>query len=176
MQRLFAEDPLIRHMVDYVPRTEETGPMMILEPFQKTLWDARTMRPLSTQEIKYIMKAALVAIVIVHSKGLVYADLKMENIGLIGFDDEKPSDNPRNITVRRADLGSISKPGDREISALTYRSPEVHFGKPWNESTDVWSWGIVFAQLLLAQVDFESPSMYDNIAAGTLEEKNKGSP
>jgi hypothetical protein len=87
-------------------------------------------------------------------------------------------------------MRTVSKPGTREISALTYRSPEVHFRKPWHQSTDVWSWGIIvsnkdeaqtfhllihgqLAQLLLAQVDFKSPGMYDSIATGSLEEKTR---
>jgi hypothetical protein len=72
MQRLFAEDPMIRPMVDYVPKTEVTKPMMILKPFQKTLWDARTTRPFTTQEIKWIMKGVLLGIMTVHRKGLVH--------------------------------------------------------------------------------------------------------
>jgi hypothetical protein len=33
-------------------------------------------------------------------------DLKMENVGLSGFDSERPNDNAREIKVRLADLGS----------------------------------------------------------------------
>ncbi|KAI0532635.1 hypothetical protein GGR58DRAFT_517579 [Xylaria digitata] len=97
----------------------------------------------------------------------------MENIGITGFDNDKPNENIREIIVRIADCGSISEPGRREISSLTYRSPEVYFGKPWNQSTDIWSWGIILAQLLLAQVDFTSPGMYDAISTGTLENKTQ---
>ncbi|KAK3906659.1 hypothetical protein C8A05DRAFT_29517 [Staphylotrichum tortipilum] len=59
----------------------------------------------------------------------------------------------------------FSQPGTPEISALSYRSPELLFGKPWDYSTDVWSWGII--------VDIKFPGMYDNISVGTLEEKTK---
>jgi hypothetical protein len=45
MQRLFAEDPMMRRIVDFVPGTETTRPMMILEAFEETLWDARTTPP-----------------------------------------------------------------------------------------------------------------------------------
>jgi hypothetical protein len=72
MQRLFADDPMLRRMVDFVPRTEGGKLIMILEPFQKTLWDARTTRPFSTQEIKWIMKGVLLGIMTVHRKGLVH--------------------------------------------------------------------------------------------------------
>lgn len=45
----------------------------------------------------------------------------------------------------------VSKPSTtgREITPLTYRSPEVHFGKPWDQSTDIWSWGIIVSTNLL---------------------------
>ncbi|KAG7288724.1 hypothetical protein NEMBOFW57_005080 [Staphylotrichum longicolle] len=173
MQRLFSKDTMIRHMVDFAPETDTTRPMMILEPFQKTLWDARTTRPLSTHEIQWIMQGVLIGLLNIHRKRLVFTDLKMENVGISGFDNEKPNENPREIKVRLADLGAVSKPGTREISALTYRSPEVQFGKPWDQSTDVWSWGIILAQLLLAQVDFCSPGMYDSIAVGPLDDRAK---
>ncbi|CCF35287.1 hypothetical protein CH063_07107 [Colletotrichum higginsianum] len=68
---------------------------------------------------------------------------------------------------------SVSPPSDREITSLTYRSPEVHFGKPWDQSTDIWSWGVILAQLLQAAVDPESPGLYDNVTRGTLEEKTR---
>jgi male germ cell-associated kinase len=51
MQRLFADEPMLRRMVDFIPKAEGTKPIMILEPFQTTLWDARTTRPFSTKEI-----------------------------------------------------------------------------------------------------------------------------
>ncbi|KAL2024451.1 hypothetical protein VTK56DRAFT_8262 [Thermocarpiscus australiensis] len=165
---------MVRHMVDFVAGSDTGGgPLMILEPFQKTLWDARTTRSLSAREIKWIMKGCLLGIMTVHRKGLVYTDLKMENVIARGFDNENGNNNHRDIIVRLADLGSISKPGTREVSALTYRSPEVHFRKPWDQMTDVWSWGIILAQLLLAQVDFHSPAMYDSISIGALEDRAK---
>ncbi|KAJ2984385.1 hypothetical protein NUW58_g6089 [Xylaria curta] len=157
MQRLFNEDKMIRPIVDFIPSSTTDDPMMVLAPFEQTLWDARHTRPMTTSEIKWIME------------GILY--LKMENVGITGFDNDKPNKNIREIIVRIADCGSISQPDRREISSLTYRSPEVYFSKPWNQSTDIWSWGIILAQLLLAQVDFTSPGMYDAISTSTLEDK-----
>ncbi|KAL3261673.1 hypothetical protein ABHI18_003550 [Aspergillus niger] len=171
MQKLFAKDPMIRRLIDYVPESEPSGPMMALEAFTDSLWDARKVRPFTAKEIKWIMNGVLLGIFTVHMKGLVYTNLKMENVALGGFDPSKPNENVRDLIVRLADCGSISKPFTREITSLTYRSPEVHFGKPWSSSTDVWSWGIILAQLLQAQVDFKSPGMYDSIQTGTLADK-----
>ncbi|KAI1276325.1 kinase-like domain-containing protein [Xylaria sp. FL0933] len=173
MQRLFNEEKMIRPMVDFIPSSDMDDPMMVLAPFEQTLWQARNARPMTTSEIKWIMEGVLLGIQTIHRRGLVHTDLKMENIGITGFDNDKPNENVREIIVRIVDCGSISQPGSREISSLTYRSPEVYFGKPWDQSTDIWSWGIILAQLLLAQVDFTSPGMYDAISTGALDNKTQ---
>ncbi|PGG98582.1 CMGC protein kinase [Blastomyces parvus] len=173
MQRLFEKDSMIQKLVDFVPDSEPGGPMMVLEAFTDSLWEARNARPFSTKEIKWIVKSVLLGIYTVHMKGLVYTDLKMENVALGGFDHAKPSENIRELIVRLADCGSITKSSTTEVTSLTYRSPEVHFGKSWTQSTDVWSWGIILAQLLQAKVDLKSLGMYDSISTGTLEEKTK---
>lgn len=72
MQRLFAKDPMIRTLVDYVPDSEPGGPMMVLEAFTDSLWDARNARSFTTKEIIWIMKGILLGIFTVHMKGLVY--------------------------------------------------------------------------------------------------------
>ncbi|KAI1123695.1 kinase-like domain-containing protein [Nemania abortiva] len=173
MQRLFNDEKMIRRMVDFIPSSATEGPMIVLKLFEQTLWDARNARPMTTSEIKWIMEGVMLGIQTIHRRGLVHTDIKMENIVITGFDNDKPNENLREIIVRIADCGSISQPGKREISSLTYRSPEVYFGKPWDYGTDIWSWGIILAQLLLAQVDFKSPGMYDAISTGTLEDKTR---
>ncbi|GLB07481.1 hypothetical protein AtubIFM57258_002822 [Aspergillus tubingensis] len=74
MQILFAQDSMIRRLVDYVPESEPAGPMLVLEAFTDSLWDARNARPFTTKEIKCIMKGVLLGIFTVHMKGLVYTD------------------------------------------------------------------------------------------------------
>lgn len=93
---------------------------------------------------------------------MVAPDPKMENIAL-GFDTSKPNENICELTVRLADCGSsmlcsiqdrftwknkpnssiVTKPYSGEVTSLAYRSPGVNFRKPWSQSTDVWSWGII---------------------------------
>ncbi|KAL1963489.1 hypothetical protein VTN77DRAFT_8070 [Rasamsonia byssochlamydoides] len=112
-QRLFANDPIIRPLIDFVPNSEPAGAMMILQPFQETLWEARNTRPFTAREIKWVMKGVLLAIYTVHVKGLVYTDLKMENFGLWGFDPDKPNENVRELIVRLADCGSTNHPAEK---------------------------------------------------------------
>ncbi|GAQ05219.1 hypothetical protein ALT_2540 [Aspergillus lentulus] len=177
MQRLFQPAKFIRKMVDVIPARSDMEPtMMVLEPFEKTLWSARTRRPLTTREIKHIMKLALLGLPEVHEKGLVYCDFKMENVLRNGFDDSDPASDdvtiPLRINVKLADLGSVMAPDRGEVTSITYRSPEVYFGKAWTSAVDIWAWGIAYFQLLQAQIDSNSPGMYDSvIKEGTLEQK-----
>lgn len=97
---------MLRKLVDFVPDSESTPPLMVLEPMPTTLWEARNMRPLTQQEIKWVMKGVLLGIATVHSKGMVFTDSKMENVGVGGFDATKPNANIREIIVRLLDLGS----------------------------------------------------------------------
>jgi hypothetical protein len=106
MHKLFAGTPMLRKLVDFVPASESTRPLMILEPMSTTLWEARNMRPLTKEEIKWVMRGVLLGIATVHIKGMVYTDLKMENVGVGGFDAAKPDANMREIIVRLLDLGS----------------------------------------------------------------------
>jgi protein kinase len=72
MQKLFTKDPMIRTLVDYVPDSEPGGPMMVLEAFTDSLWEARNARSFTAKETKWIMKGVLLGIFTVHMKGLVY--------------------------------------------------------------------------------------------------------
>lgn len=72
MQRLFIGDPMIRALMDYIPASEPEGPMMVFEPFRKTLWNARTTRAFTTREIKWVMKNILFGLRTIHRKELVY--------------------------------------------------------------------------------------------------------
>lgn len=69
MQRLFEKDPMIRTLVDFIPDSEPGGPMMILEVFTDSLWEARNARPFTATEIKWIMKGVLLGIYTVHMRG-----------------------------------------------------------------------------------------------------------
>lgn len=178
MQTLFADSPFIRTMVDFIPRTTPSGtepaldaePVMVLQAFEKTLWSARLQRPFTDNEVKWIMKAVIIGLWTIHCKGLVYSDLKMENVVLNGFCNDNPG-NVRSIIARLADCGAITEPSDREITSITYRSPEVYYGKAWTTSADIWSWGIVLCHLLEAQAEIGTPGLYNSISGGSLADK-----
>jgi hypothetical protein len=76
MQRLLEKDPMIRKLVDFVPDSNPGGPMMILDAFTDSLWEARNARLFTLKEIKWVMKGVLLGIFTVHMKGLVYTGEK----------------------------------------------------------------------------------------------------
>ena len=75
MQKHFSDSVFIRQMVDFIPSATGTKPKMVLQAFEKTLWTARMQRPMASSEIKWIMKAVIVAIWTVHRKGFVYSGI-----------------------------------------------------------------------------------------------------
>lgn len=83
MQKLFVTDPMIRMLVDYIPDSEPSGPMIVLKAFIDSLWEARNTRPFITKEIKWVIKGILLGIFIVHIKGLGYTG-KNEAIKTVG--------------------------------------------------------------------------------------------
>lgn len=72
MQRLFNNDRMIRPMVDFLPSSDMDEPIMILKPFEQTLWDARNTRAMTTAEIKWTMEGVLLGLQSIHRKGLVH--------------------------------------------------------------------------------------------------------
>jgi protein kinase len=55
-----------------IPDSEPGGPMMVLEAFTDSLWEARNARRFTKEEVKWIMKGILLGIFTVHMKGLVH--------------------------------------------------------------------------------------------------------
>ncbi|KAF2436215.1 kinase-like protein [Tothia fuscella] len=70
MQNQFKESPFIRKMLDYIPQSVSNKPMMVLQAFERSLWNARNRRELTINEIKWIMKAVLIAVWTIHREGL----------------------------------------------------------------------------------------------------------
>ena len=73
MQKLFNDSAFIRKMIDFVPSAAGVEPKIVLQAFEKTLWTARTERPMTSNEIKWIMKAVIIGLWTVHREGLVYS-------------------------------------------------------------------------------------------------------
>lgn len=93
---------------------------------------------------RIIAKRLLEKIVLIHDKGCMHRDLKPENILLkFNSDDDFPE-----VDIIDFGLSSpILESDDSNVTSLWWRAPEVLIGLPHSKSIDVWSFGVIFANL-----------------------------
>ncbi|GAB7349498.1 hypothetical protein MBLNU459_g0208t1 [Dothideomycetes sp. NU459] len=167
MHELLKDSSSIRKQVDRIPPTKEgEPPMLVLEIFETTLWSARAKRPFTTAEVKSVTKDALVGLADVHARGLVYADLKMQNIMVDGFDADAPTDDPSHLTATLGDLGIVMAPSHGKVQPVSYRAPEVYFKGEITPKADIWGWGLIYCHMLEARNRFSKTGLYDDLDSG----------
>lgn len=104
------------------------------------------------------------------------SDLKMENILLSGFERKaNKDDTPQtgDLTAKLGDLGIVMSPIKGIVQPLAYRAPEVYFRHEISPAADIWSWGLIYCQLLEAQASFLKTGMYDDLLQGTSVQKSQ---
>ena len=174
MHELFKDCDGIRKLVDRVPPVKARGapPMLVLEIFETTLWQARAKRPFSRGEIKAVCRGILRGLQQVHSKGLVYADLKMPNVMISGFDVSTPGDGSK-LVAKLGDLGIVMPPCNGKVQPVAYRAPEIYFKGEIAPPADIWAFGLVCCHLLEAQIRFSKTGLYDDLetSGGSMPER-----
>ena len=100
----------------------------------------------------------------------------MQNILLSGFENE-PSANAKigddRITAKLGDLGIVMEPAKGLVQPIVYRAPEVYFRNEINQPADIWSWGVIYCQLLEAQASFNKYGLYDELLQGNSGQGQK---
>ncbi|KAF1947131.1 kinase-like protein [Clathrospora elynae] len=177
MHELFKDTPSVRQQVDRIPPTSKADPpRIVLEILESTLWEARRKRQFSDVELKGIMRSTLMGLRDVHQKDMVYADLKMENILVSGFEHKANKDETivdSNIVAKLGDLGIVMSPVKGLVQPIVYRAPEVYFRHEISPAADIWSWGLIYCQLLEAQASFHKCGMYDDLLQGSHVQKER---
>lgn len=169
MHELLKDSSGIRQQVDRIPATKPNDPpMLVLEIAATTLWGARTQRPFTLAEVKKTTKDALIGLHDVHAQGLVYADLKMQNVMLDGFDAN--ATESKSVHASLGDLGIVSEPMKGTVQPVSYRAPEVYFKKDITSKADIWGWGLIYCHLLEARKRFEHTGLYDE-TSGSLAKR-----
>ena len=111
---------------------------------------------LSSRKLALVAAEILNGLSHLHSLGFIHRDLKLDNI-LIGENGHlKISDfgcAQENVYGRKKAYGII---GSRR-----YRAPEVHQGKPYNETSDFWSLGVIL--YLLREKAFPFQDIMDEV-------------
>lgn len=167
MHELFKNCSSIRKQVDRIPpvKGSTSPPILVLEIFETTLWGARTKRPFTKPEVRTVGKAIVQGLADVHSKGLVYADLKMQNVMINGFDTAKPGDINK-LVAKLGDLGIVMEPSIGIVQPVAYRAPEVFFKRNITQAADIWSFGLIYSHLLEARHRMDKSGLYDDLAVG----------
>jgi serine/threonine protein kinase len=163
MHELFKNSKNIRRQLDRIPPTPSgSPPMLVLELTETTLWGARTKRPFSRGEIVTAMRGILLSLQEIHDHGLVYGDLKMENVMVSGFDAHHAGDGSK-LVIKLGDLGTVMQPAHGIMQPFVYRAPEVYFREEITPAADIWAVGLVYSHLLEAQSNFSKAGLYDNL-------------
>lgn len=53
------------------------------------------------------------------------------------------------------------------VQPIAYRAPEVYFRHEISPAADIWSWGLIYCQLLEAQASFHKTGLYDELLLGS---------
>merc|ERR1719408_127838 len=95
-----------------------------------------------------------------HSKGIVHRDVKSLNLLLT-----------ESGVVKVGDFGVSRQMSDQTICLNSfygtplYLSPELVEGRPYSQTTDVWSLGVVLYELLALKPPFDGNCLQDVISA-----------
>ena len=100
-----------------------------------------------------------------HTFGIVHRDLKPENIMIKG---KLPYESMDSIKIMDFGLSKILGPNEKVndgFGTLTYVAPEVLTRKPYNNSVDIWSLGVLVFYTLSGTFPFDDPSNDEEIIA-----------
>jgi serine/threonine protein kinase len=96
----------------------------------------------------------------------------MQNILVSGFENEPNTTSTvehNNITAKLGDLGIVMEPAKGLVQPIVYRAPEVYFRNEISPAADIWSWGLIYCQLLEAQAAFNKYGIYDELLLQTSQ-------
>ena len=126
----------------YLLIQEADSSYLLLDQVQGSdLFRLKIQRKLKIHEISFIVSEVVVALEYLHSKSIIYRDLKPENVmidldghaKLIDFDLSKRIDSSKTYT-------SCGSP--------EYMAPEMFFKKGYSFEVDWWALGILIYELL----------------------------
>ena len=139
---------------------------MVFEMLNENLYQSlqhNHLQGISLNSINFIIKQLLQAIEQVHSLGIIHCDIKPENILVKIKLDKDKSD----ISIKLTDFGSACLKNSlifSQVQSLFYRAPEVILGIPYTQAIDIWSIGLVTAELFLGKPLIPGYSEYDQLA------------
>lgn len=112
---------------------------------------------LCMSDLRLIIHQLTTALYHLCSVGIVHADLKLDNVMVV--DRRKQP-----LKVKLVDFGlayvTSGKPG-MSVQTIGYRTPEVMLDIPFNEAIDMWSLGVIAAELATGYALYNAEQDYD---------------
>ena len=128
---------------------------IVLEYMQgKDLFDYLSSRAfkIGEQRAKEIAYQIGIGIKYLHNYGIVYRDLKLENVMM---SDESDTAIPKLADFGLAKMIGPNEKANEPFGTLGYVAPEILRKEPYSFSCDLWSYGCVIYALLSGSLPFD---------------------
>lgn len=107
------------------------------------------------KEAVLILSDVIRGLEVVHKKGILHRDVKIDNILVHNTSNKKVTANLIKV-YKIADFGlsTLESKGDIVLGTGSYMSPELYSSKEYGFEVDMWSFGVVFYFMLNKQFPF----------------------
>ncbi|WQF82771.1 Putative protein kinase [Colletotrichum destructivum] len=134
-----------------------------------------------TLERKKILRHTGEAIQELHSKGWIHIDVKPDNILVNWISDSNGNKTVADVALGDFDIAYKLEDGQSRqtpyaIGNAMWRSPEGHTGTGVTKASDIFSYGLVFSEGLLKQIENENWRSALKAAGAVAEEAVKEEP
>lgn len=185
LQEASAASQIVHPNVAQVYEAGETGGIhfIVMEFVDgETLRDRMAQNPIPAEEILSIARQIAAALEAAHASGIVHRDLKPENImirhdGVVKVLDFSLAKLTRPIQLFASSAETEQSTFHTEpglvLGTAPYMSPEQARGQNVDHRTDLWSFGILFYEMLTGKTPFRGATSMDTIAAILTAEPSK---
>ena len=149
---LLKDGPSIVRIIEAWKDDEDDSPWIVFKDSNMiNLFEVREI--ITPDDIRIFMYKIFEAINYAHSKGIMHRDMKIKNI-LVNL-------SKKNLEIIDWGISEFYHPNfayNTKISTKFYRAPELVVSYPYYDySLDIWSIGVIFAELLLNKIPLLNP-------------------